>query len=116
MAHFAKVENGIVTAVIVAEQEFIDSGAVGDPAMWIQTSYNTKGGIHYDPVTNKPSADQSKALRANYAGFGYIYDAEHDVFYAPKPHPNATIMAPGWQWSGIPITIYDEETKNAGGV
>jgi len=46
MAHFAKVENGIVTQVIVAEQEFIDSGAVGDPTTWIQTSYNTRNGEH----------------------------------------------------------------------
>lgn len=115
MAHFAKVENGIVTAVIVAEQDFIDSGAVGDPAMWIQTSYNTLGGIHYDPETKMPSADQSKALRANYAGIGFTYDSVNDVFYAPKPHPDATITGPGWIWSGIPITVFDDETKAAAG-
>jgi hypothetical protein len=59
MAHYAKVENGIVTNVIVADQEFIDSGAVGDPTTWIQTSYNTFGGKHRMGGT---------PLRKNYAG------------------------------------------------
>jgi len=66
MAHYAKVENGIVTNVIVAEQEFIDSGAVGDPTTWIQTSYNGN-------------------IRKRFAGIGYLYDAELDAFIPPKP-------------------------------
>ena len=87
MAHFAKVENGIVTEVIVAEQDFIDSGLLGDPKEFIQTSYNTHGGIHYQPNVTPPtpSVDQSKALRGNFAGIGYTYDIVNDVFYAPKP-------------------------------
>jgi hypothetical protein len=86
MAHFAKVNNGIVQNVIVAEQEFIDSYDDGMPGIWIQTSYNTKGGIHYDPVTGEPSADQSKALRYNYASIGGEYDSERDAFIPPRPH------------------------------
>ena len=76
MAHFAKVINGIVEEVIVAEQEFIDSGAVGNPENWIQTSYNTYGGVH------KLGGIQ---FRKNYAGKGFIYDKEKDAFIPPKP-------------------------------
>lgn len=82
MSHFAKVQNGIVVAVIVAEQEFIGSGAVGDPADWLQTSYNTAGGLHRGP-DGEP--DGGVALRKNYAGVGFTYDAERDAFIPPKP-------------------------------
>lgn len=75
MAHYAKVEDGIVTEVIVADQEFIDSGVLGDPSMWIQTSYNTFGGQHRLGGT---------PLRKNYAGLGFLYDAELDAFVPPK--------------------------------
>jgi len=91
MSHFAKVEDGVVTQVLVAEQDFINSGAVGDPAQWIQTSYNTRGGVHYEPNSNTPSADQSKALRKNYAGIGYTYDAVRDAFIPPSPYPSWVI-------------------------
>lgn len=83
MGHFAKVENGVVTQVIVAEQEFIDSGAVGTG--WVQTSYNTSGGVHYGS-DGKP--DGGVPLRKNYAAVGSIYDAGRDAFYAPKPYPS----------------------------
>lgn len=86
MAHFAHVTNGIVDQVIVAEQDFIDSGAVGPASEWIQTSYNTRGGVHYQADSNTPSADQSKALRKNYAGVGYSYDAQLDAFIPPQPY------------------------------
>lgn len=77
MSHFAQIdENNIVTNVIVAEQDFIDSGAVGDPSKWIQTSYNTQGGEH--KLGGTP-------LRKNYAGIGYSYDADRDAFLPPKP-------------------------------
>lgn len=82
MAHFAKVINGIVDQVIVAEQDFIDSGAVGDPATWVQTSYNTRGGVHYG---QDGQPDGGVALRKNYAGIGYTYDAGRDAFIPPKP-------------------------------
>ncbi len=86
MAHFAKVNNGIVEQVIVAEPEFFDTFVDSSPGQWIQTSYNTRGGVHYNPDTNEPSADQSKALRKNYAGIGYGYDATRDAFIPPKPY------------------------------
>ncbi len=86
MGHFAKVTDGIVTQVIVAEPEFFDTFVDSSPGQWIQTSYNTRGGVHYNPDTNEPSADQSKALRKNYAGIGYSYDATRDAFIPPKPY------------------------------
>jgi len=105
MAHFAKIENGIVTQVIVAEQDFINSGAVGDG--WIQTSYNTRGGIHYN---QDGQPDNGIALRANYAGVGYIYDSVNDVFHAPQPYPSWTISAPTWIWqSPIPLPVDEKQ-------
>jgi hypothetical protein len=74
MAHFAKVEDGIVTHVIVADQSEIDSGLLG--AGWVQTSYNTIGGQH----------PEGRPLRKNYAGIGYAYDANRDAFIPPKPY------------------------------
>lgn len=76
MSHFAKVENGVVTQVIVIEQDVLNTGFWGDPSMWVQTSYNTYGGEH--KLGGTP-------LRKNYAGIGYTYDQERDAFYAPKP-------------------------------
>jgi hypothetical protein len=103
MGHYAKVPvitdgKGIVENVITADAAFIESGAEGDPFKWIKTSYNTRGGIHYDPNNQTRSPDQLKALRANYAGVGYTYDAVNDVFYAPQPYPSWTISAPAWLW------------------
>lgn len=86
MAHFAKVNNGIVEQVIVAEPEFFDTFVDSSPGQWIQTSYNTRGGVHYNPETGEPSADQTKALRKNYAGIGYTYDSQKDAFIPPKPY------------------------------
>jgi hypothetical protein len=87
MAHFAKIENGIVTQVIVAEPDFFDSFIDSSPGEWIQTSYNTRGGIHYQQTENGiiESEDQSKSLRKNFACKGYTYDKELDVFIPPKP-------------------------------
>ena len=86
MAHFAKVNNGIVEQVIVAEPEFFDTFVDSSPGQWIQTSYNTRGGVHYNPESGEPSADQTKALRKNYAGIGYTYDSQKDAFIPPKPY------------------------------
>ena len=85
MGHFAKVIDGIVTQVIVAEPEFFDTFVDSSPGQWLQTSYNTRGGVHYQPDSDQPSADQSKALRKNYAGVGYSYDATKDAFVPPQP-------------------------------
>ena len=75
MAHHAKVLNGIVTQVIVAEPEFFDTFVDSSPGQWIQTSYNTYGGQH----------PEGRPLRKNYAGIGYTYDVERDAFIPPKP-------------------------------
>lgn len=103
MGYFAKVSGGKVLDVIRAEQSEIDTGLWGDPAQWVQTSYNTRGGIYYIPNTDTPDPDQSKALRANYAGIAYNYDAVNDVFYAPQPGPGWTIGPPTWLWQEPPI-------------
>ena len=93
MAHYAKVENGLVKQVIVADQEFIDSAVLGHG--WVQTSYNTKGGIHYGQ-DGKP--DGGVALRGNFAGIGYTYDATNDVFYAPQPFLSWSLNQSSWTW------------------
>jgi hypothetical protein len=84
MAHYAKVQNGLVTQVIVAEPEFFETFVDSSPGEWIQTSYNTSGGVHYKPDSREPSEDQSKALRKNYAGIGYTYNETLDAFIPPK--------------------------------
>ena len=77
MSHFAQIdENNIVTQVIVIEQDVVDTGLFGDPASWIQTSYNTSGGVHLLGGT---------PLRKNYAGIGYTYNPQLDAFIPPKP-------------------------------
>ena len=85
MSHFAKIVSVnefifVVTDVIVAEQDFIDS--LADASNWIQTSYNTRGGIHYAPNSDTP--DDGIALRKNFAGNGYTYDWQRDAFIPPK--------------------------------
>lgn len=94
MSHFAKVVDGIVTQVIVAEQDFIDT----QEGTWIQTSYNTRGNIHYESNSNTQSADQTKALRGNFAGINDIYDADNDVFYNPQPYNSWTLNTNTWLW------------------
>jgi hypothetical protein len=96
MAHFALIEDGIVMNVIVAEQEVIDSGIFGDPSNWVQTSYNTKGGIHYDPVTNTP--DNGIPFRKNYAVIGGVYDKERDAFYEQKPYSSWILNEETCKW------------------
>jgi hypothetical protein len=98
MGHYAKVVNGIVTNVIVAEPEFFDTFIDSSPGEWIQTSYNTSNGVHYDPVTGKPSADQSKALRKNYAGVGSTYDRVRDAFIPPKPFASWVLNEDTCNW------------------
>ena len=99
MAHFAKVNNNIVEQVIVAEPEFFETFVDSSPGQWIQTSYNTKGGVHYNPETGEPSVDQTKSLRKNYAGIGYTYDAQRDAFIPPKPYPSWTLVEETCRWS-----------------
>ena len=86
MSHYAKVVDGKVTQVIVAEADFFDTFVDSSPGEWIQTSYNTYGNQH----------PEGRPLRGNYAGVGYTYDKQNDVFYAPQPYPS---------WVLSPITI-----------
>ena len=96
MAHFAKVQNNIVTKVIVAEPEFFDTFVDDSPGQWLQTSYNTRGGIHYAPNSNDP--DGGIALRKNYAGIGYTYDSDRDAFIEPQPFASWTLNEETCQW------------------
>ena len=109
MGHFAKVSNGIVTKVIVAEADFFNNFVDDSPGKWIQTSYNTRGGVHYQPNTNEPSEDQSKALRKNYAGIGYTYDATRDAFIPPQPFNSWTLNEDTCLWDS-PVA-YPEDGK-----
>lgn len=120
MSHFAQIdENNIVTQVIVAEQDFIDSGLVGDPTRWFRTSYNTRGGVYYIPNTNTPDPDQSKAFRKNYAGIGFFYDPVLDAFIPPKPYPSWLLNTVNCYWEPpVPYPtdgkkyIWDEATQS----
>ena len=95
MSHYAKVLNDKVVQVIVAEAEFFNTFVDTSPGQWIQTSYNTRGNIHYDQNGNP---DDGIALRGNYAGIGYTYDKENDVFYAPQPYQSWTLNNTTWLW------------------
>jgi len=97
MSHFAKVENGIVTQVIVAEQDVIDSGLFGTG--WVQTSYNTHAGQH----------PEGRPLRKNYAGVGYVYDSGRDAFYAPQPYASWTLNEDTCTW--VAPTPYPDDGK-----
>ena len=89
MAHYAKVNNGIVTQVIVAEAEFFNSFVDTSPGEWIQTSYNTQGGVHLNGGT---------PLRKNYAGIGFTYDREKDAFIPPKPFESWVLNEESCLW------------------
>jgi len=90
MSHFAKIDsNNIVTEIIVAEQDFINSGAVGDSFLWVQTSYNNN-------------------FRKNYAGVGFTYDKTRDAFYAPQPYPSWTLNEDTCLWEA-PVAYPDDD-------
>jgi hypothetical protein len=94
MSHFAKVENGKVVQVIVAEQDVIDSAIFGHG--WVQTSYNTRGNVHYGQ-DGKP--DGGVALRGNFAGIGYEYDDVNDVFIPPRTFPSWILSTQTFLWN-----------------
>ena len=89
MAHYAKVTDGIVEQVIVAEADFFDTFVDSSPGQWIQTSYNTHGGVHSNGGT---------PLRKNYAGIGFTYDTSRDAFYAPQPYPSWVLDEDSCLW------------------
>ena len=98
MSHFAKVVDGVVVNVIVAEQEFFDTFVDTSPGEWIQTSYNTHAGQH----------PEGRPLRKNYAGIGYTYDPVRDAFIPPKPRDSWVLNEETCQWEdpdGQPDTI-----------
>ena len=97
MSHFAKVVDGKVTQVIVAEPEFFETFVDSSPGTWIQTSYNTHGNQH----------PEGRPLRGNYAGIGYTYDATNDVFYAPKPFDSWVLNESTWLWEA-PVAMPDD--------
>jgi len=105
MGHFAKVVDGKVVQVIVAEPDFFDTFVDSSPGQWIQTSYNTRGNVHYAPDSNEP--DGGVALRGNYAGIGYTYDNVNDVFYPPKPFNSWLLSTETWLWEP-PIPLPDD--------
>jgi hypothetical protein len=127
MSYFANVPTltdgkGIVNDVLAAEQDFIDSGAVGDSSLWWETSYNTHGNVHYGP-DGQP--DGGVALRANYAGIGYTLDTTvilngiTGVFYAPQPYPSWTLNTETYLWEApIPMPnngklyLWNESTQS----
>tara|TARA_R100000353_G_scaffold175660_1_gene146642 strand:- start:49 stop:396 length:348 start_codon:yes stop_codon:yes gene_type:complete len=100
MAHFAKVKDGKVIKVIVAEQEFIDNLVETEPGTWIQTSYNTRGGVHLLGGT---------PLRKNFAAKDYVYDAKADAFYEPQPYPSWTLNKSTYLWE--PPTPHPNDNK-----
>jgi hypothetical protein len=109
MSHFAKVLDGKVTQVIVAEPEFFQTFVDSSPGEWIQTSYNTHGNQH----------PEGRPLRGNYAGIGYTYDCANDVFYAPQPYASWILDNTTWTWKA-PVAMptddkqykWDEATTN----
>jgi hypothetical protein len=101
MSHFAKVTDGKVTQVIVAEKEFFDTYVDSTPGEWIQTSYNTQGGVH--KLGGTP-------LRGNYAGIGYTYDRTNDVFYAPQPFASWVLNNTTWSWEA-PVAMPTDDKK-----
>jgi hypothetical protein len=98
MGHFAKVVDGKVTQVIVAEPDFFDTFVDSSPGTWIQTSYNTIGGQHTQGGT---------PLRGNYAGIGYTYDQANDVFYAPQPFASWVLDQSDWTWKA-PVAMPED--------
>ena len=127
MRYFAEVIDGVVQRTIVADQDFIDTGSVGNPANWIETSQDTKGGINSKGET---------PIRKNYAMGGYTYDAVRDAFIAPKPYPSwvldettclwqapvakpaTTVDSPlvGYRWNEATLSwdLYDLRTRGFG--
>ena len=98
MAHFAKLADNTVTEVLVAEQDFINSGQVGDSFLWVQTSYNS-------------------GFRKNYAGVGSTYDKVRDAFIPAKPYPSWVLVEATCQWeaptaypSGDGVYVWNEPT------
>lgn len=110
MAHFAKLDNNnkVLQVIVVANEDaptenegqiFLEKTFGWEASKWKQTSYNTANGVHYDPNTNQPSSDQTKAFRVNFAGVGMIYDEVNDMFRGEKPYPSWTLDITTGAWN-----------------
>jgi len=124
MAHYTFLDdNYIVTEVIVGKDEtnfdWEQYYSIKRGQLCKRTSYNTKGGIYYNPITNLPDGDQSKAFRKNYAGLGFTYDPIRDAFISPKPYPSWILNEETCIWEApVPypndnqLYSWDETTKS----
>tara|TARA_R110002167_G_scaffold175341_1_gene374599 strand:- start:115 stop:459 length:345 start_codon:yes stop_codon:yes gene_type:complete len=99
MAHYAKVIDGIVYEVIVAEAEFFNSYTDDKAGEWLKTSYNTHGGVHSEGGT---------PLRKNFASVGFIYNSEADAFYSPQPYPSWTLNTSSYLWEA-PVSYPEDD-------
>lgn len=122
MAHFAEIDNNnVVLRVVVVSDDHQSRGEeylavdMGLGGTWLQTSYNTRGGIHYNPITRQP--DDLPAFRKNYAAIGYTYDANRDAFIPPQPYPSWSLNDESCLWeSPVPyptdgnLYIWNEST------
>jgi hypothetical protein len=103
MGHFAKVTDGKVTQVIVAKPEFFETFVDSSAGEWIQTSYNTQGGVHLLGGT---------PLRKNYAGIGYTYDRTRDAFIPPQPFASWVLNEDTCLWDApTPYPIDDKRYR-----
>jgi hypothetical protein len=115
MAHFAKISDTskVLTILTLDNKDMLNADGVEEESVgqkylekhnnwpaekWIQTSYNTRGGKHYDNKTKELSADQSKALRGNYAGLGHTWDEDNNLFYSRKPHASWVLNTSEARW------------------
>lgn len=103
MSHFAKVKNGFVLEAIVAEQDFIDTIPQEEGVSWVQTSYNTYGGVH---------SGGKEPLRKNYAGPGYMYDADRDAFIPPHKYPSWGLNESTCLWEPPSNVEYPDDGKD----
>jgi hypothetical protein len=103
MAYFAKIEDGIVTNVIIADQEFIDAGYV--EGTWLETTFSAVGGVVYEQPINGNITEliptDTPCVRKNYADIGYTYDAVRDAFIAPKPDGNWVLNENTCLWEKV---------------
>ena len=116
MSYYAKVQNGIVTKVISATEDFINNYVDDTPGKWVKTSYNMRGGKYFDPETGQVAEDQSvidgdeARQRKNYAGVGWFYNKIRDAFIPPQPYPSWTLNETTCLWDA-PVAYPDDGNK-----
>ncbi len=110
MGHYAKIVEGKVTKVIVADSNYFDDFIDDSPGTWVKTSYNTRGGIHFAPNSHTP--DDGEPLRKNYAGIGWTYDTDRDAFVPEQPFPSWLLNEDTCLWEAPivrPLQVFDED-------